>query len=366
MADSCLDIPRKKRVSKKQQTQPVMNGIQSQLQATLPQAAPIPTQAPTIQSTQHLLQQLTAQQIAAAGLAALNSPIYHAPSAQPQPPLLPQMQLPPLTAQSPTRQYLSNAMPQSLPGDEYREMYMQLFGVSDLPPDNSYKTITPPPMPNGLYNPYPNPNSRSMASPSPFGLFNNESLNVVGPNSNPLANSNGAMNPSVMVTEFVSQQPSSSQASQFQLLQQLQQPQLATPTAALQIAQNVIQQIPAQQPEQTQQQQGQMQNTQLAGSDQQQANNAAGTTGRTNEINFLIQQVTELKQNLMGVTADLSQRRQIASGKNISGWLTFQQPDLAISVWKNTSDTPTGCGASNVLVECNEKFVDLLGLLQLL
>jgi hypothetical protein len=87
--------------------------------------------------------------------------------------------------------------------------------------------------------------------------------------------------------------------------------------------------------------------------------------------NFLVQQISELRDSnknlenrLSGVTHELSDMKVKPKPSTVSlvtGWHTFQpQPDLAISVWKATTPDEEG-SPRNVLVECNQKFVDMLG-----
>lgn len=87
--------------------------------------------------------------------------------------------------------------------------------------------------------------------------------------------------------------------------------------------------------------------------------------------NFLVQQITELREGnkslenkLLGVShelSDLRTKKPPRSESLLTGWHTFQpQQELAISVWKATSPEEGGC-PRNVLIECNEKFVEMLG-----
>jgi len=82
------------------------------------------------------------------------------------------------------------------------------------------------------------------------------------------------------------------------------------------------------------------------------------------DLGFLVDQVTELKENnknlerkLMNVTSELSdlKTKQNTNPYVLLQWHSFQsQPDLAISVWKHNGNT-------NILTECNDKFVQMMG-----
>lgn len=52
---------------------------------------------------------------------------------------------------------------------------------------------------------------------------------------------------------------------------------------------------------------------------------SSSTNADQNQISYLIQQVNELKQSLMGVNGEISQRRQsITSAPKTVGWYSFQ------------------------------------------
>jgi len=89
------------------------------------------------------------------------------------------------------------------------------------------------------------------------------------------------------------------------------------------------------------------------------------------ELNFLIQQISELKDNnkslegkLGSVTCeliDLKSKQAQMSVQNTSSsnsWHSFEATsnnnDIALSVWRTTSE-------GNVLAECNDKFMELVG-----
>jgi len=90
-----------------------------------------------------------------------------------------------------------------------------------------------------------------------------------------------------------------------------------------------------------------------------------------NDFNFLVQQIQELRDGnknlegkLLGVThelSDMQSKNKLARESMLTGWHTFQpQQDLAISVWKASALEEGGC-TKNVLIECNERFVEMLG-----
>jgi len=89
------------------------------------------------------------------------------------------------------------------------------------------------------------------------------------------------------------------------------------------------------------------------------------------DISYLVQQVQELKQHnktmesrLMNLTDELFKLREKVSNTRpeIQSWTNIaSQQDLGVSVWKNTSNGKFGCGATNVLVECNDKFIEMSG-----
>jgi len=90
------------------------------------------------------------------------------------------------------------------------------------------------------------------------------------------------------------------------------------------------------------------------------------------DLSFLIQQITELRDSnkhlenkLFSVSQELHDMKvvkpkppQTLASVSPTGWVSFgPQPDLAISVWRAHVDA---CG-DNTLIECNNKFVDMIG-----
>lgn len=89
------------------------------------------------------------------------------------------------------------------------------------------------------------------------------------------------------------------------------------------------------------------------------------STANSPNVSLLLQQIqelremnTQLEKKLNFVSNELTDLKLKSPMRH--GWITLTpQSELAISVWKSV--TSSSQGTQNVLVECNERFVDILG-----
>eukprot|EP01118_Nematostelium_gracile_P010717 TRINITY_DN3734_c0_g1_i1.p1 TRINITY_DN3734_c0_g1~~TRINITY_DN3734_c0_g1_i1.p1 ORF type:complete len:367 (+),score=93.23 TRINITY_DN3734_c0_g1_i1:85-1185(+) len=109
---------------------------------------------------------------------------------------------------------------------------------------------------------------------------------------------------------------------------------------------------------------------------QQQQQQSPNNSLSADSLNFLVQQIKELSESNKNLesklftanqelthlrTTNTMQQTNQKALTTIGGWNNFTpQSELAISVWRPVGEPVGGC-TKNVLIECNDKFVSMLG-----